>query len=177
VKPELIVETGIAHGGSIAFSASMLELIGKGSVVGVDIDIRAHNRKALEEHPLRHRFHLIQGSSVDERIAAEVKRLAGSEGPVLVILDSNHTHEHVARELELYAPLVTKGSYLIVLDTVIEDMDADAFPDRPWGKGDNPKTAVHAFLAKNKRFKIDKAVEDRLLLTVAPDGYLACIED
>lgn len=177
VKPELIVETGIAHGGSIALSASILELLGRGTVVGVDIDIRAHNRAAMEAHPLRRRFELIEGSSIDESVAARVHAIAAGKSPVMVMLDSNHTHEHVLRELELYSGLVTRGSYLIVLDTIIEDMDADSFPDRPWGKGDNPKTAVHAFLAKNDRFVIDKEVEDRLLFTVAPDGFLKCVKD
>jgi len=177
VKPELIVETGVAHGGSIAFSASILELIGRGSVVGVDIEIRKHNREALEKHPLRKRFQLIEGSSIDERTAAQVKAIAAGKKPVMVILDSNHTHDHVLSELELYSPLVGKGSYLLVLDTIVEDMDEGSFPDRPWGKGNNPKTAVHAFLAKNDRFVIDKEVEDRLLFTVAPDGFLRCVKD
>jgi len=178
VKPQLVVETGIAHGGSVALSASILELIGgTGSVVAVDIDIRQHNREAMEKHPLKHRFQLIQGSSIDEKIAAQVVALAKGKSPVLVILDSNHTHDHVLEELQLYSGLVTKGSYLIVLDTIIEDMDEGSFPDRPWGRGNNPKTAVHAFLAKNKRFVIDKEVEDRLLFTVAPDGFLKCVKD
>ena len=177
VKPELVVETGIAHGGSVALSASVLELLGRGQVVAVDIDIRAHNRAAMEAHPLRHRFELIQGSSIDERIAARVAAHAAGKSPVLVILDSNHTHEHVAAELDLYAKLVTRGSYLIVLDTIIEDMDEGSFPDRPWGRGNNPKTAVHAFLAKNDRFVVDKEVEDRLLFTVAPDGFLKCVKE
>jgi cephalosporin hydroxylase len=177
VKPELIVETGVAHGGSIVFSASMLELLGRGSVVGVDIDIRAHNRAAMEAHPLHRRFELIQGSSVDEAIAGEVRKRAAGKSPVMVILDSNHTHAHVAKELELYSPLVKSGSYLLVLDTIIEDMDEGSFPDRPWGKGNNPKTAVHEFLAKNDRFVIDKEIEDRLLFTVAPDGFLRCVKD
>ncbi len=177
VKPELIVETGVAHGGSIVFSASILELIGKGSVVGVDIEIRKHNREALEKHPLKKRFELIEGSSIDEKTVAQVRAAAQGKKPVMVILDSNHTHEHVLNELELYSPLVGKGSYLLVLDTIVEDMDEGSFPDRPWGKGNNPKTAVHAFLAKNDRFVIDKEVEDRLLFTVAPDGFLRCVKD
>jgi cephalosporin hydroxylase len=178
VKPELVVETGIAHGGSVALSASILELIGgKGGVVAVDIDIRKHNREAMERHPLKHRFQLIEGSSIDERIAAKVAAIAKGKSPVLVILDSNHTHDHVLEELEIYSGLVTKGSYLLVLDTIIEDMDEGSFPDRPWGKGNNPKTAVHAFLKRNRRFVIDKEIEDRLLFTVAPDGFLKCIED
>lgn len=176
VRPELVVETGIAHGGSVALSASILEVLGHGRVVAVDIDIRAHNREAMERHPLRHRFELIQGSSIDEKIAGRVREAAAGKQPVFVILDSNHTHEHVAAELELYSGLVTKGSYLIVLDTVIEDMAEGSYPDRPWGKGNNPKTAVHEFLLKNKRFVIDKEIENRLLFTAAPDGFLKCVE-
>jgi cephalosporin hydroxylase len=177
VRPELIVETGVAHGGSIVFSASILELIGKGSVLGVDIEIRKHNREAMEKHPLRRRFDLIEGSSIDEKTVSKVLAAAKGKSPVMVILDSNHTHEHVLRELELYSPLVGAGSYLLVLDTIVEDMDEGSFPDRPWSKGNNPKTAVWEFLKKNDRFVIDKEVEDRLLFTVAPDGFLKCVKD
>lgn len=178
VKPGVILETGIAHGGSLIFSASMLELIGgTGRVIGVDIEIRPHNRAAIEQHPLAKRITMIEGSSVDEAVAARVKTLCGNAGPVLVILDSNHTHEHVLRELEFYSPLVGRGSYLVVFDTVIEDMPAGAFPDRPWSPGNSPKTAVREFLARNRRFVVDKEVENKLLLSVAPEGYLKCIAD
>ncbi len=177
VKPDLIVETGIAHGGSLIFYASMLELMGgEGRVLGIDVDIRAHNRVEIEKHPLSRRIQMIEGSSVDARVIARVRKLAAGKKSVLVALDSNHTHEHVRRELEHYSPLVTKGSYLVVFDTIIEDMPEDAFPDRPWGKGNNPKTAVHEFLKTNKRFVIDKSIEEKLLITVAPDGYLKCIK-
>lgn len=178
VRPEVIIETGVAHGGSLIFSASMLELIGgKGRVLGIDIDIRAHNRAEIEKHPMSKRITLMQGSSTNAELVGKVKRLTADAGAVLVILDSNHTHEHVASELELYAPLVTKGSYLVVLDTVIEEMDEDAFPDRPWGRGDNPLTAVHDFLKDNDRFQIDSDIEAKIQLTVAPDGYLKCVKD
>lgn len=177
VKPDVIVETGIAHGGSLILSASMLELAGlPGKVIGLDIDIRAHNREAIEAHPLAHRIEMIEGSSIDPDIVAEVHRRCAGKERVLVVLDSMHTHAHVAAELEAYAPLVTVGSYCIVFDTVIEDMPADSFPDRPWGRGDNPKTAVHAFLAGNDDFEIDQVVQNKLLLTVAPDGYLKRIK-
>lgn len=177
VRPHVIVETGIAHGGSLVFTASMLELTaGPGRVVGVDIDIRAHNRDAIEQHPMARRIEMIEGSSIDPVVVAEVARHVGdADGPVLVILDSMHTHEHVLSELEAYAPMVTEGSYLIVLDTVIEDMADDAFPDRPWSRGDNPKTAVQEFLRGSGRFEIDHELSDKLVLTVAPDGYLKCI--
>ena len=171
VQPDIIVETGIAHGGSLVFYASMLELIGKGHVLGVDIDIRQHNREAIETHPMSKRIQMIQGSSIDPAIVEQVRqRIEGKK--VLVVLDSNHTHEHVLEELRAYAPMASVGSYCVVMDTVVEDMPADAFPDRPWGKGDNPKTAVWAYLEENRDFEIDQAVHGKLLITVAPDGYL-----
>jgi len=178
VKPNLIIETGIAHGGSLIFYASMLELSsGDGRVLGIDIDIREHNRVEIEKHPMFKRITMIQGSSVDESIVQRVYDFAKDKKRVLIALDSNHTHEHVLRELQLYSPLVTKGSYLVVFDTIIEDMPEDIFPDRPWGKGNNPKTAVQEFLKTNVRFEIDKEIENKLLITVAPDGYLKCIKD
>jgi len=178
VKPNLIIETGIAHGGSLIFYASMLELIGgDGQVLGVDIDIREHNRIEIERHPMYKRIAMIQGSSIDDSIAQQVYNFARDKKLVLVVLDSNHTHEHVLRELQLYSSLVTKGSYLVVFDTAIEDMPEDFFPNRPWGKGNNPKTAVWEFLKTNDRFEIDKEIQNKLLITVAPDGYLKCIKD
>jgi len=177
VKPDLIVETGIAHGGSLIFYASMLELIGEGQVLGIDVDIRQHNRVEIEQHPMFKRIIMIEGSSIDEEIAKQVYDLAKGKSRILLVLDSNHTHDHVLKELELYSPLVTKDSYLVVFDTVVEDMPEDFFPDRPWGKGNNPKTAVWEFLKTNKRFKVDKDIEAKLLITVAPDGYLKCLED
>jgi len=178
VKPDLIIETGIAHGGSLIFSASILELVGgEGSVLGIDIDIRQHNRVEIERHPMSKRITMLEGSSIAESIQTKVKEFSANKRSVLVILDSNHTHEHVLEELHLYSPLVTRGSYLVVFDTVIEDMPADCFPDRPWGKGNNPKTAVWEFLKTTDRFEIDKEIEAKLLITVAPDGYLKCVKD
>ncbi|MFL6209379.1 MAG: cephalosporin hydroxylase family protein [Pyrinomonadaceae bacterium] len=178
VRPDLIIETGVARGGSLIFYASLLELIGgTGQVLGIDIDLRAHNRAEIEAHPLNHRIKLLQGSSIDEQLAAEVRALARGRARVLVILDSNHTHAHVARELQLYAPLVTKDSYLVVFDTIVEDMPDGYFADRPWGKGDNPKTAVWEFLKTTDRFVIDEEYNSKLLITVAPDGYLRCVKD
>lgn len=176
VQPDLIVETGIAHGGSLVLYASLLELLGGDrEVVGIDVEIRPHNREALEAHPLFRRMHLIEGSSIDPAIAGRVCERARLRSRVLVVLDSNHTHAHVARELELYSPLVAPGSYLVVCDTVIEDMPADAFPNRPWGRGNNPRTAVREFLRKNDRFEVDAELEAKLLITVAPEGYLRCV--
>jgi cephalosporin hydroxylase len=173
VKPDLIVECGIAHGGTLVMYASLLQLLGKGEVVGVDIDIRQHNRHAIESHPMAGRISLIEGSSIDPKVAARVHEKASGKNAVLVCLDSNHTHDHVLRELELYAPLVTSGSYCVVFDTFIEDMPDDfVWEDRPWGKGNNPKTAVHEYLRRRPDFEIDKSVEDKVLITSAPDGFL-----
>lgn len=178
IKPDLIVETGIAHGGSLIFSASMLELLGgNGQVLGIDIDIREHNREEIEKHPMYKRITMLEGSSTDPEIVKKIYAVAKDKKKILVILDSLHTHDHVAKELELYSPLVSSGSYLVVFDTIIEDMPDSFFPDRPWGKGNNPKTAVWEFLKKNDRFVIDKNIENKLLITVAPDGYLKCIKD
>ncbi len=177
-RPELIVETGIARGGSLIFMASLLELLGgDGQMVGIDIDIREHNRKAIEAHPLYRRITMIEGSSTDDAIVARVRKIAEGRSRVLVILDSNHTHEHVASELALYAPLVRAGSYLVVYDTVIEDLPEDQWDDRPWGKGDNPKTAVREFLRGTDRFVVDEEIEQKLLITVAPEGYLKCVKE
>ncbi|MHC4396959.1 MAG: cephalosporin hydroxylase family protein [Planctomycetota bacterium] len=172
VQPDLVIETGIAHGGSLIFYASILELIGKGKVLGIDIDIRKHNREAIESHPMFNRISMIKGSSICEDVLEQVKRTAGGKETILVVLDSDHTHNHVLKELELYCPFVTNGSYLVVFDTIIEDMSEGSFPDRPWSKGNNPKTAVREFLKSHDDFVIDRNVEHKLLITVAPGGYL-----
>lgn len=178
VRPDLIIETGIARGGSLVYYASLLELLGEnGLIVGIDIDIRAGNRVAIEKHQMAQRIRLLEGSALDETLVAQVKQLTQGRERVMVVLDSNHTHEHVARELELYSPFVTKGSYLVVFDTIIEDLPDDYFPDRPWGKGNNPKTAVRNFLKTNDRFEIDQEMNDKLLITVAPEGYLRCVKE
>ncbi len=177
VNPDLIIETGIAHGGSLIFYASMLELLGgEGQVLGIDIDIREHNRGEIEKHPMFKRIKMIQGSSVDTGIVKKASDFAKGKKCVLVVLDSNHTHDHVLKELENYSPLVTKGSYLVVFDTIVEDLPRKFYPDRPWDKGNNPKTAVFEFLKQNDRFVIDKDIEQKLLITVAPSGYLQCVK-
>ena len=176
IKPDLIVETGIAHGGSIIFSASILELIGKGEVLGIDIDIRKHNRIEIEKHPMYKRITMIEGSSTNKNIAKKVFQCAKGKKSVLVFLDSYHTQEHVLKELQLYSRLVKKGSYVVVFDTVVEDMPKDSSQNRPWGKNNNPKTAIKKFLKANKRFKIDKEIEKKLLITSSPDGFLKCIK-
>jgi len=188
IKPDLIIETGIAHGGSLIFSASMLALLdmcdaietgatldpknSKRKVLGIDIDIRAHNREAIEAHPMASRIQMIQGSSIASDIIAQVHAVAANYSRVVVCLDSNHTHEHVLAELQAYAPLTSVGSYCVVFDTIVEDMPADMFPDRPWGPGNNPKTAVWEYLKSHSEFEIDKQIDHKLLITVAPDGYL-----
>jgi cephalosporin hydroxylase len=188
LRPDLVIETGIAHGGSLIFSASMLALLdlcdaieagesmdpakSRRKVLGIDIDIRAHNRAAIEAHPMASRIQMMQGSSVAPEIVAQVHTIAAAHSRVLVCLDSNHTHDHVLAELEAYAPLTSLGSYCVVFDTVVEDMPSAAFPDRPWGPGDNPKTAVWAYLKSHPEFEIDASIPDKLLITVAPDGYL-----
>lgn len=178
VKPDLIIETGIARGGSLVFSASMLELLaGDGQVLGIDIDIREHNRLEIEKHPMFKRITMIEGSSIDDAIVKQVYDFSARKKRILVLLDSNHTHEHVLRELQLYSPLVKKDSYVVVFDTIVEDMPDQLFTDRPWGKGNNPKTAVREFMRTNDRFAIDKEIENKLLITVAPDGYLKCVKD
>ena len=178
VQPDLVVETGIAHGGSLIFSASMLELNAAcggptdARVIGIDVDIRAHNRTAIEQHPMFKRISMIQGSSVAPDVVAQVRAAVVGRQRVLVCLDSNHTHEHVIAELEAYAPLTTVGSYCVVFDTIIEEMPAGTYPDRPWGPGNSPKSAVDAFLRGHSEFERDTRVDHKLLISVASGGYL-----
>jgi len=176
-RPQLIIETGVAHGGSLIFYASMMELIGgSGQVLGIDVDIRPHNRAAIEAHPLFHRISLLQASSVDPDAVEHAAALA-KDRQTMVVLDSNHTHDHVLTELRCYSALVTKGCYLVVLDTIIEDLPEGQFADRPWSRGNNPKTAVHEFLRTTDRFEIDRKYPEKLMITVAPDGFLHCTKD
>lgn len=177
VKPDLVIETGIAHGGSIIFYASILELLGKGEVLGIDIEIRPHNRKEIEKHPMFKRITMIEGDSISGVVLDQVRQKVKGKRTVLVCLDSNHTHDHVFNEMKSYSPFVTKGSYLIVFDTIIEVLPDDFYPYRPWSKNNNPKTAVREFLETNHRFTIDKSIEKKVLITVAPDGYLKCIKE
>jgi cephalosporin hydroxylase len=188
VRPDLVIETGIAHGGSLVLSASMLAMldmcdaieagttldpkVSKRKVVGIDIDIRQHNRDAIEAHPMASRIQMIQGSSIDPATVAQVKAAAAGHQRVLVCLDSMHTHDHVLAELEAYAALVSVGSYCVVFDTFVEDMPPRFFKDRPWDVGNNPKTALRKYLETHKEFEIDKLIENRLQVTVAPDGFL-----
>jgi cephalosporin hydroxylase len=200
VKPDLIIECGIAHGGSLILSASLLALLdysdavengtvldpakAKRRVLGVDIDIRSHNKEAIESHPMANRIDMIQGSSIAAQVIKQVHEYAKDYKTILICLDSNHTHDHVLEELRAYAPLTSKNSYCIVFDTVVEDLEESLIVDRPWGKGDNPKTAVWEYLKEIENgealatdgqkllFEIDKVIENKILLSVAPDGYL-----
>ncbi len=171
-KPDIIIETGIAHGGSLIFSASMLELMGSGTVIGVDIDIRSHNRKEIEAHPMFKRIKMIQGSSIDPSIVDQVAKLIPANSRVMVVLDSNHTHDHVLQELYAYSKFVSKGAYLIVLDTVVEYMPDKFFVDKPWSKGNSPLTAVRQFLKENNQFALDKSIDNKILISAGLEGYL-----
>lgn len=172
-KPDIIVETGIAHGGSLIYYASLLELMGGDAyVLGVDIDIREHNRKEIESHPMAKRIKMIQGSSVAEDIVSEVRKHVEGKKSVMVLLDSNHTHEHVLQELEMYHEFVTVGNYMVVFDTIVEDLPKGFFDDRPWDVGDNPKSAVFEFLKSHSNFEIDREIDNKLLISVTPEGYL-----
>jgi len=188
VKPDLVIETGIAHGGSLIMSASMLAMLdymeavesgekldpkaSKRKVLGIDIDIREHNSLALKEHPMSVNIRLIEGDSLADDVISQVRSFAQDYQKILLLLDSNHTHEHVLTELNAYSDLVSKGSYCIVFDTVIEDMPKGSFPDRSWDVGNNPKTAVKEFLSKNKAFIVDEEIHNKLLVTNASGGYL-----
>ena len=178
IKPDLIIETGIAHGGSLVYYASLLELIGgDGLVLGLDIDIRKHNKDLIEQHPMSKRIQMIEGDSTAKEIAIQVYEIAKNKKTVMVCLDSNHTHDHVLKELQLYAHLTTLGSYCVVFDTVVEDMPKDwNWGERSWGVGNNPRTAVWEFLKENKSFVINKQIDNKLLISVAPDGYLKRIK-
>jgi cephalosporin hydroxylase len=177
IKPDLIIETGIAHGGSLIYYASILELIGHGRVLGIDIDIREHNRKEIEKHPMFKRIDMIQGSSISPETAEQVRQIAKGKERIIVCLDSNHTHEHVLEELKIYSPLVSYGSYIIVFDTIVEDLPEGYFSQkRPWGIANNPKTAVKEFLEYNDQFSIDHAIDNKVLISVAPEGYLKRIK-
>lgn len=187
-RPDLIIETGIAHGGSLIHNASMLAMLdmcdaieahttidpsqSKRKVLGIDIDIRPHNRRAIESHPLASRIQMLEGSSTSPEVAEQVRSIARNYEKVMVCLDSNHTHEHVLAELQVYAPLVSSGCYCVVFDTIVDDMPDDFFANRPWGPGNNPKTAVHEYIKSTPGFSIDRRIESKLVITVAPDGYL-----
>jgi cephalosporin hydroxylase len=170
--PDLIIETGVARGGSLILSASVLQLLGRGRVLGIDIDIREHNREAIEAHPLAARITLLEGSSLDDSIVTTATEHARRAERVMVVLDSNHTHEHVLAELDAYSPLVSVGQYLVVCDTVVEDLPPQDHRPRPWGPGDNPATALDQFLGEHAGFERDPTIHRKLLISSSPGGYL-----
>jgi cephalosporin hydroxylase len=192
IRPDLIIETGIAHGGSLIFSASMLALIdmceaieqkkpldpsiSRRKVLALDIDIRAHNRAAIEAHPMGSRIQMIQGSSTAPEVITQVHAIASKFSRIMICLDSDHTHDHVLAELNAYAELTSVGSYCCVFDTLIEDMPKEMFKDRSWGPGNSPKTAVWEYVKNHPEFEIDKSIQHKLLITVAPDGWLKRIK-
>lgn len=178
VKPDLIIETGIAHGGGLLFYASMMELLGgDGQVVELEQHILPDVREALPKYPQMKRITMIEGDSISDQVAEQVYKIAQGKKRVMVALDSCHTHAHVMAELARYAPLVKQGGYVVVFDTIVNDVNQVAYVDRPWDETNNPKTAVHEFIGNNKRFEIDHAISDKLQITVCPDGFLKCVAD
>lgn len=176
VKPDLIIETGIARGGSLIFSASILDIIRKGRVVGIDVNIRKENKKTILAHPLSKIISMIEGSSTNEKTLYKLRKFTKDKRKILVMLDSNHTHEHVLNELRLYSPFVSKGSYIVVLDSIIGDLPSHLHKNKPWNRKNNPKTAIFQFLRENSRFVIDYNISNKLAITVSPYGYLKCIK-
>ncbi len=181
IKPDLIIETGVARGGSLIFFSSILELIGNGNVLGIEVGLRNHNEFAIKKHPMSKRIKILKGSSTDPKIFNQTKKIAINKKKIMVILDSDHDKKHVLEELILYSQLVSKGSYIIICDTVIHDFPKKWFHNnginRSWNKSNNPKKAVHEFLKQTNRFKIDKLIENKLLVTTSPDGFLKCIKN
>jgi cephalosporin hydroxylase len=172
-RPTLIVETGVAHGGSLILYASLFELMQlPGEVVGVEIELRAHNAAAIRAHPMSGRIRVVEGSSIDPAVVAQVAEIARGHERVMVVLDSHHAHEHVAAELEAYAPLVTSGNYLVVMGTAVGDLPASLDIQRPWNHERNPRTALHAWLAQGQPFDVDEGLSQRLILSDGPGGYL-----
>lgn len=176
-KPDIIIETGIAWGGSVILYASLMQLAGKGSVIGIDLNLMDHVSAQIMSYPFSNRIHLYKGSSIDPALVAQVKRHVEPGRSVMVVLNSNHTHDHVLQELRTYAPLVTKGQFLVVSDTVVEDIPAQTHRQRPWGPGNNPGTALKAYLAETDRFEIHGNTDRKLLMTYCPGGYCLCIGD
>ena len=176
-KPDIIIETGVARGGSLIFMASILEIIGKGKVIGVDIDIRQHNRESIEAHPLSKRINLVEGGSVDTDILAEVRSHIRKDSKVMVVLDSDHSRSHVLNECRAYGPMVTQGCYLVVADTLVghvEEKDAPTNRSKLWFKGNDPLSATNDYLKENDRFEIDDEINGKLVLSSSPGGYLKC---
>ncbi len=178
-KPDVIVETGIARGGSMIFLASMMQLLGRGKVVGVDIDIRAHNRSSIEAHPLSERVVLIEGPSTSVEVMDKVRAEIPAGAKVMVILDSDHSRDHVLDELRHYGPLVTAGQYLVVADTLLGRIRPDQTPKKRsavWEPGNEPLTAARTYLTETDRFEVDEIVNGKLVISSSPGGYLKCVK-
>jgi len=176
IKPDYIIESGIARGGSLIYSASLLELIGKGEVIGIDIDIRKHNKDEIEKHKMFKRITMVEGSSTSKKTIKKIEKLIDKDKKVMVLLDSMHTHKHVLEELRNFSKFVKKGSYIIVFDTMVQDMPKGYFSNRPWDVDNNPKTAVREFIKENERFRVDSDFEKKLLITSCPGGFLKCVK-
>lgn len=176
-KPDIIIETGVARGGSVLFMASMLELIGKGKVLGVDIEVRSHNRETIEQHPMAKRVTLIEGPSTTEETLARVRKEIPAGASVMAILDSDHSRDHVLAELRAYAPFVTKGQYLVVADTWLHFVEPEQAPKNRsqfLARGNEPFAAREAFLKETDRFEPDPVINGKLILSSSPGGYLRC---
>ena len=191
IKPDLIIETGIAHGGSLCLTASLLALleleeiknnsinqdqIKKRKVIGIDIDIRQHNRELIENHFLSDKIEMIESSSVNKGTFNKIKSLSKDYSNILVMLDSNHTESHVLEELNLYSSLISKNSYCIVFDTIVEKMDSEFSKNRPWNKKNSPQSAIQKFLKRNNNFVVDKTIDKKIILSMAPGGFLKKIK-
>jgi len=177
-KPDVIIETGVARGGSMVFMAAMLQLIGKGKVVGVDIDIRAHNRSAIESHPMASRIELIEGPSTSVETMDRVRAAIPAGASVMVVLDSDHSRDHVLDELRHYAPLVTEGQYIVVADTLLGRCEPSQVPTKRSQillPGDEPLAALHAYLKETTRFEFDEVINGKLVLSSSPGGYVRCL--
>jgi cephalosporin hydroxylase len=177
MRPQVVIETGFARGGSALLYSSILELVGEGLVISVDIDVRPHNRQAVEAHPLGHRVRIVEGSSTARETVSRVRGLVPPDARVMAVLDSNHTHSHVLQELHVYGSFVTKGQFLVVSDTVVEDIPRQAHRPREWGPGNSPRTAVNEFLATSDRFIADRDANAKLLISSSKGGYLRCVGD
>jgi cephalosporin hydroxylase len=178
-RPDVIIETGVARGGSVLFMASLLELIGKGKVIGIDIDIRSHNRDTIEKHPMAKRIELVEGSSSSEETVAKVRALIPDGASVMLVLDSDHSRAHVLAELQVLAPLVTKGCYLVVADTLVGHLTKEQAPQKRskiWFEGDEPLSALHDYMSETDRFEVDQALNGKLVLSSSPGGYLRCVK-
>ncbi len=179
-KPDIIIETGVARGGSVLFMASIVEMMGNGQVIGVDIDIRTHNRESIEAHPMSKRVTLIEGGSVDKDVLEKVRAEIPDGARVMVVLDSDHSRDHVLAECRAYGPMVTKDCYLVVADTLVGHVNEENAPknrSQLWYKGNDPLTATNDFLEEQDRFQVDAVTNGKLVLSSSPGGYLLCVKD